>query len=110
MVNSKALPLLFLPAVSRNMPWLAATLCGVLAAQPLMYGELSWLVDGELHLMRLAQLHELFRQGIVYSRWAPDMAYGFGYPVFNFYAPLVYYLAMPLVLVDVPHLLPMCTP
>jgi hypothetical protein len=32
-------------------------------------------------------------QGALYSRWSPDLYTGLGYPVFNFYGPLTYYLA-----------------
>lgn len=43
------------------------------------------------HLMRAVQLDELIRHGIFFSRWAPDLVYGYGYPIFNYYPPLSYY-------------------
>ncbi|HSH02899.1 MAG TPA: 6-pyruvoyl-tetrahydropterin synthase-related protein, partial [Anaerolineae bacterium] len=49
--------------------------------------------DAAFHLLRLVQLDHLIDQGVWYSRWAPDMAYGYGFPFFNFYAPLAYYAA-----------------
>lgn len=49
--------------------------------------------DAAFHLLRLTQLDHLLRQGVLFSRWAPDMAQGYGFPFFNFYAPLSYYLA-----------------
>lgn len=49
--------------------------------------------DAAFHLLRLTQLDLLLRQGVWFSRWAPDMAQGYGYPLFNFYAPLSYYPA-----------------
>lgn len=49
--------------------------------------------DLGFHLLRLAQLDHLLDNGILYSRWAPDMALGYGFPFFNFYAPLSYYIA-----------------
>ncbi len=52
--------------------------------------------DGLLHLYRLVQLDALWRNGIFFSRWLPDLAYGYGMPLFNYYAPLVYYLTTPL--------------
>lgn len=48
--------------------------------------------DGYLHLLRPVELHECIRQGVLYPRWAPDFWVGYGYPFFNFYAPMVYYL------------------
>ncbi len=49
--------------------------------------------DLGFHLLRLTQLDHLLANGVLYSRWAPDMALGYGFPFFNFYAPLAYYLA-----------------
>jgi len=49
--------------------------------------------DFTFHLLRLVQLDALLRRGVLYSRWAPDMALGYGYPFFNFYAPLSYYIS-----------------
>jgi hypothetical protein len=49
--------------------------------------------DAELHVFRAAELGYSLRAGIPYPRWAPDFYYGYGYPIFNYYAPLTYYLA-----------------
>ncbi len=49
--------------------------------------------DAAFHLLRLTQLDHLLRQGVLFSRWPPDMAQGYGFPFFNFYAPLSYYFA-----------------
>jgi len=52
--------------------------------------------DAELHIFRLHELSVLIRGGEFYPRWAPDFYHGYGYPIFNYYAPLTYYLALPL--------------
>ena len=49
--------------------------------------------DAELHVFRAAQLGEALRGGAGYVRWAPDLWFGYGYPIFNYYSPLMYYLA-----------------
>jgi len=49
--------------------------------------------DAELHVFRAAQMGEAMRDGAGYVRWAPDLWYGYGYPIFNYYSPLTYYLA-----------------
>jgi len=49
--------------------------------------------DAELHVYRAAELGHTLRGGALYPRWAPDFFYGYGYPIFNYYAPLTYYLA-----------------
>ncbi len=52
--------------------------------------------DAELHIFRLHELSLLIRGGEFYPRWAPNFYHGYGYPIFNYYAPLTYYLALPL--------------
>jgi hypothetical protein len=54
--------------------------------------------DAELHVYRLAELAYLAREGELYPRWAPNFYYGYGYPIFNYYAPLTYYLGLPVAL------------
>jgi hypothetical protein len=54
--------------------------------------------DAELHVFRLAELAYLVQAGEFYPRWAPNFYYGYGYPIFNYYAPLTYYLGLPVAL------------
>jgi len=75
--------------------WLLLLVAALTAVQPLLGGALPWSADGLLHFHRLAQLHRSLQHGILFPRWAPDMGFGFGFPLFNYYAPLSYYLAEP---------------
>lgn len=54
--------------------------------------------DAELHIFRLAELARMVSGGEFYPRWAANFYYGYGYPIFNYYAPLTYYLGLPLAL------------
>jgi hypothetical protein len=80
---------------SRGMHWLPAflllPLC-VFALAPLVRGPLFASADGLLHLYRLVEFDQGIRGGVLYPRWAPDLLAGYGYPIFIFYAPLLYYL------------------
>ena len=49
--------------------------------------------DLELYELRSAQVARLIRQGVFYTRWAPEWHYGFGAPLLNYLAPLPHYLA-----------------
>jgi hypothetical protein len=49
--------------------------------------------DAELHVYRAAELGHTLRAGVFYPRWSPDLYLGYGYPIFNYYAPFTYYLA-----------------
>ncbi len=79
--------------LSKGLTVGAAALVGLAAAQPLFVGRLPWAADTLIHLYRLVELDHLLRHGYFFSRWAPDLAYGYGFPLFNFYAPLSYYFA-----------------
>ena len=52
--------------------------------------------DFAFHLYRLTALQQLIADGIPFSRWVPQFAQGYGYPIFNFVPPLPYYFALPL--------------
>lgn len=85
--------------LSRQQPrqWLvmAALVAGLLLAlQPLLAGHLPWRGDGLLHLYRLVELERAVTHGEIYPRWLPDLGYGFGFPLFNYYGPLSYYLLL----------------
>jgi len=68
-------------------------LLGLPAAWPLWKSTLPRSFDGLFHLYRLLELDHLLRQGVLFSRWAPDLFFGYGYPIFDFVPPLPYYLA-----------------
>jgi hypothetical protein len=48
--------------------------------------------DGALHVYRTFELDRAWHDGVAYPRIAPDFAYGYGYAIFNYYAPLFYWL------------------
>jgi hypothetical protein len=80
----------------RQFDWgvcLALALALVAAAPFLTRPGLPRQTDAELHVYRAAELGHVLRAGAFYPRWAPDLYYGYGYPIFNYYAPLTYYLA-----------------
>jgi hypothetical protein len=66
----------------------------VIAAGPLARAEMTCSDDGAFHLFRAVQLGALIDLGHFFPRWAPHMAQGYGFPFFNFYAPLSSYLVV----------------
>ncbi len=72
---------------------LIVTLLAMAAIHPLVQPTLPWSADGQLHFWRIVELDHCLRNGSLYPRWMPDMAYGYGYPLLNYYAPLSIYLA-----------------
>ncbi|MCE5258045.1 MAG: glycosyltransferase family 39 protein [Chloroflexi bacterium] len=81
-----------MPVKKRNIiVILSLVLLSALAVQPLFAG-LPRGHDTLLHFYRIPQLNSLLAQGILFSRWAPDLMFGYGYPLFNFYPPLSPYV------------------
>ena len=80
----------------RNADWialLAVLFIGLLAAFPFFNNDgLPAMTDAELHILRIAEVGYCIQEGDLYPRWAPDFFYGYGYPIFNYYAPLSYHL------------------
>lgn len=54
--------------------------------------------DAKHSVFFLVEFDQTFRDGYWWPRWAPDFAFGYGYPLFNMYAPLAFYAAEILVL------------
>jgi hypothetical protein len=63
--------------------------------------------DGLFHLYRLAALDRAVRAGVLYPRWFPEFAFGYGHPVLNFYGPLSYYWGLPFTLLGADTVLAM---
>ena len=63
-------------------------LLAIPALQPLLTGELTCGYDNVLHLWRAIETDTLLASGVLYSRWQPHMALGFGYPLLLFNPPV----------------------
>jgi len=44
----------------------------------------------DLQMMRQLEMEKCFKDLQIPCRWVPDMGYGFGFPLFNYYPPLPY--------------------
>jgi hypothetical protein len=49
--------------------------------------------DAKHSVFFLVEFDQTFRDGYLWPRWSPDFAFGYGYPLFNLYAPLTFYAA-----------------
>lgn len=78
------------------LQFLTVVALSVVAALPLLlpgFVDTYAYGDSPFVLLRLIELDQGIREGVWFPRWAPDFAYGYGYPFFNYYASLAYYLA-----------------
>jgi hypothetical protein len=65
------------------------------ALLPLWRAGVPETIDGPFHIYRLAALDRAVRAGVLYPRWFPEFAFGYGQPVLNSYGPLAYYWGLP---------------
>lgn len=49
-------------------------------------------IHDDTQVSRVFEMGEALKDGMVPVRWVQDLGYGYGYPIFNFYAPLSYYI------------------
>ena len=78
-------------------PWptaLALLLICLVAVVPLLRGASPCTHDGGLHYHRVIAMRQALRDGILFTRYLPDLAFGYGYPFFNYREPLSYYLTL----------------
>jgi len=81
--------------VLRNIaPFIGLALAVLPAVWPYFEAGLPRTNDALPHLYRSLALTRLVRQGILWPRWSPDLAHGYGYPVFNFSPSLSHYLVV----------------
>ncbi len=45
----------------------------------------------DMQVIRLQQMDKCVKDGQIPCRWVPDLGYGYGYPLYLYYAPLPYY-------------------
>ena len=69
---------------------LVTVLLGVLLFSPLFASGIPNTPDGFLHLYRSALWRWANNAGVWWPRWDTTLYHGWGYPLFNFYAPLWY--------------------
>ena len=46
----------------------------------------------DVQVVRLYEMDKCFKDAQIPCRWVPDLGGGYGYPLFNYYAPLPYYV------------------
>lgn len=49
-------------------------------------------IHDDTQVVRVSQMALALKEGQFPVRWVKDLGYGYGYPIFNFYAPLAYYI------------------
>lgn len=72
-----------------TLPLLIVVLFSLLAGRHLLTPGYFNMHD-DLQMMRQLEMEKCLLDGQIPCRWIPDMGYGFGFPLFNYYPPLPY--------------------
>jgi len=56
----------------------------------LMRPNVYWNMHDDMQLIRQLSIEKCLQDGQIPCRWSPDLGYGYGYPLFNFYPPMPY--------------------
>jgi len=51
-----------------------------------------WNMHDDMQIIRQLEMEKCFQDGQIPCRWSPDLGFGYGYPLFNFYPPLPYFI------------------
>ncbi len=88
-VDSRLIPNVF---ARLDYGLLAAAVLPLIGILPTIGDGVIKSADAPLHAHRIYAMEVLLRSGDLWPRWVPWFHLGYGYPVFNFYPPGVFYL------------------
>jgi len=77
-------------ALKKHWTFILIFVLGLLVSLPLLRGGYFSHQD-DLQIIRIFEMRKCFSDFQIPCRWVPDMGWGNGMPVFNFYGPLAYY-------------------
>ena len=76
--------------VVKAFPLLVVIIFAILAARTLIFQPGYFNMHDDLQMMRQLEMEKCFIDTQIPCRWVPDMGFGYGFPLFNFYPPLPY--------------------
>ncbi len=76
-----------------SIPLIIVLIFSFIAGFALLHKGLPPTHDGEYHVVRFIEFDRTLRGGSLYPRWAPDLNYGYGIPLFNYNYPLPNYFS-----------------
>jgi hypothetical protein len=77
--------------IKKNKSLLIVITASIFALKPL-FNSGYFTVHDNLQVERIYQMSQALKDGHFPVRWVKDLGYGYGYPLFNYYAPLPYYI------------------
>ncbi len=76
--------------IKRFLPLVLVIVLSFFAIAPLLHPGF-FPVHDDTQVQRVFEMTKSLKSGMFPVRWVQDLGFGYGYPIFNFYAPLAYY-------------------
>ena len=76
--------------LKKSWPFILGLVLSLSLLWPLLVAP-SFKHHDDVSIIRLYEMDRCFKDGQIPCRWVPDLGNLYGYPLFNYYAPLPYY-------------------
>jgi hypothetical protein len=70
--------------------WLILSFVFAIPAFSFLFKPGYYNMHDDMQMIRQLELEKCLKDGQIPCRWTPDLGYGYGYPLFNFYPPMPY--------------------
>lgn len=77
-------------SLKKLFPFVLIIILSFFAIRPLILNGFFPMHD-DTQASRVFEMAEALKDGMLPVRWSADLGFGYGYPIFNFYAPFAYY-------------------
>ena len=74
------------------LPYALLSIVAVIITHGMWQPALLWGHSAWMDFVRMLEFDSAIRGGDYLPTWSPDLYHGYGSPLFQFYAPLVYYV------------------
>jgi len=82
---------MFLKKIIQNkLFWPIATFILIIPAFSFLFKPGYYNMHDDMQMIRQLEMEKCLKDGQIPCRWTPDLGYGYGYPLFNFYPPMPY--------------------
>ena len=78
--------------MNKLSPYILLLALSIFAALPFFHSGF-FIIHDNTQVQRTFEMARSLSDGMFPVRWVADLGYGYGYPIFNFYAPAFYYIS-----------------
>jgi hypothetical protein len=82
----------FTKIIKNKFFWPILTFILIIPAFAFLFKPGYYNMHDDMQMVRQLELEKCFQDGQFPCRWTPDLGYGYGYPLFNFYPPMPYFV------------------